>query len=285
MPTVRTDDIDTYYERRGDGPAIVFVHASMLDHSLWDAQVEALSDDYTTVVYDVRGHGMTGGSSAARYSVARYADDLRALLTALELDRPVVCGLSMGAMVAQTYAAQYPEDVSGVILAEPFTAPFVGAGDWLLRRVVLNALVLPVRLFGLERVERANVWLTERFAPGSGGDYDNVQRLRDSGPSMATAEFAKVAKSMARFHEESVDLSAIRAPSLVLFGEHGLPAVKAHVARLAASLSDVDVDEVPGAGHACNLDDPEYFTASVRRFLEAVSRPTEDTEVDADPSE
>ena len=267
MPTVRTDDVETYYERRGDGPPVVFVHAAIMDHSMWDRQVDALCDDYTTVAYDVRGHGRTGGSARREYSMDRYAEDLDALLRELDLDQPVLCGLSMGGMVAQTYAATHPGRVAGVVLADTFTPRILTRGEWF-RRVVLNALIPPVRVLGYERIEKANVRLTERLFGGVSGDYGTIEQLREGGPKMATDEFAKVIRSMTRFHEATVDLSAIAAPTLVLYGENELPFVKRHAAELAAHLPDVDVDEVPDAGHASNLDNPEYFTAAVRDFLE-----------------
>ncbi|SDM73953.1 Pimeloyl-ACP methyl ester carboxylesterase [Halogranum gelatinilyticum] len=267
MPFVQTGDSRTYYEQRGDGPPVVFVHAAILDHSLWDAQAEALADEYTTVVYDLRGHGRTGGSTREQYAVELLADDLHALVTGLGLDRPVVCGLSLGGLVAQSYAARYPDDLSGLVLADTFTPPILSRGEWFLRRVVLNALVYPVRLVGYERVEKANVWLTERVFRGSGGDYEQIEQLRATGPKMTTDEFAKVIHSMTRFHEERVDLAAIAVPTLVLYGEHELPFVRHHAAELAARLRDVAVDVIPDAGHASNLDAPDEFTDTVRRFL------------------
>jgi pimeloyl-ACP methyl ester carboxylesterase len=267
MPFVQTGDIRTYYECRGDGPPVVFVHAAILDHSLWDAQAEALADEYTTVVYDLRGHGRTGGSSLSTYTVELLADDLHALVTALGLARPVVCGLSLGGLVAQSYAARYPDELSALVLADTFTPPILARGEWVLRRVVLNALVYPVRLVGYERVEKANVWLTERLFRGSGGDYERIEMLRATGPRMTTDEFAKVIRSMTRFHEERVDLAAVGVPTLVLYGEHDLPFVKHHAAELAARLRDVTVEIVSDAGHASNLDAPDDFTDAVRRFL------------------
>lgn len=267
---VRTNGITTYYERRGEGPPLVFVHASIVDHSMWDAQVAALSDDYTTVVYDLRGHGRTGGSTESAYTPALFARDLEALVTALDLDRPVLCGLSLGGMVALEYAATWPDRLSGLVLADAFTPTIRTRGEWVLRRIVLPALVHPVRLVGYERVEKANVWLTERLFSGSSGDYGAVERLRETGPKMTTDEFAKVVRSMATAHEAPVDLAAIDVPTLVLYGENDLPFVRRHAAALAARLPDVEVDEVPGAGHASNLDDPEYFTTAVRAFLTRV---------------
>jgi pimeloyl-ACP methyl ester carboxylesterase len=267
MPAVRTNDVRTYYERRGDGPPVVFVHASVLDHAMWDRQAAALDDDYETIVYDLRGHGRTGGSSVPEYTVALLVEDLHALLAELDVDRPVLCGLSLGGTVAMAYAASYPDRVAGLILADAFLPRILTRGEWFLRRVVLNALIPPVRVVGYERVEEANVWLTKRLF-GVGGDYERVERLRRTGPKMATDEFGKVIRLMTWSRGESVDLSAIEAPTLVLYGENELPFVKVHAAELAANLADVAVDRIPGAGHASNLDDPDSFDAAVRAFLD-----------------
>ncbi|WP_458204909.1 alpha/beta fold hydrolase [Haladaptatus sp. NG-SE-30] len=277
MPTVRTNDIDTYYEQRGDGPPLVFVHASILDHSMWNQQVDALSEHYTTIVYDLRGHGRTGGSTESEYSMNLYAEDLHALITALELDRPILCGLSMGGTVALTYAARFPDRIAGLILAETFTPEILTRGEWFLFQIVYRAIVPSVRLVGYERIEKVNMWLTERFFSGSSGDYENVERLRETGPKMTTDEFVKVIRSMMRSHEMPLEPSAVTVPTLVLYGENELPFIKCHAAELAAHISDVEVDEVPDAGHASNLDNPDYFTTAVRTFLARSTRPDEPT--------
>lgn len=272
MPTLQTNGVETYYERRGEGPSVVFVHASVLDHSQWDGQVAALADDYTTVAYDVRGHGRTGGSAAESYSIGLFAEDLHALVEGLDLDRPVVCGHSMGGLVAQRYAATYPDEVGGLVLADTWTPPILGVDDWFVRRLMLNAAVLPARLFGYERVERAHVWLYERLFAGSSGQYGRIVDLREGMAPMATDEFVKVIRATTGDHESSIDLPTIPVPSLVLFGADDLPFVKRHAAELAARIPSASVTEVPRAGHASNLDNPEFFTATLREFLATLRR-------------
>ena len=268
MPTVRTNDIETYYERRGEGPPIVFVHAAVLDGRQWAPQVEALCDEYTTFVYDVRGHGRTGGSARDAYSIALLADDLGAFLDAAGVERPVLCGLSMGGCIAQTYAAAHPERLAGLVLADTFTPELFDRAEWVQRSLLLRAAVPPVRLVGYERVERALVWLHERLSgPGVSGDYGQIQRLRATGPKMTTDEFAKVVRAVATFHETDVDLASITVPTLVLYGENTPPFLRRHAPKLRDELPDATVEVVPGGGHASNLDNPEFFTRALRQFV------------------
>lgn len=270
MPTVRTNDIETYYERRGEGPPVVFVHGAIVDHSQWDPQVEALSDEYTTITYDMRGHGRTGGSARGTYSMDLFADDLDALLDALGVDAAVVCGLSMGGCIAQVYAARRPDRVAGLVLADTFSPETLSLGERLQRSVLLRATIPPARLFGYERVERAMVWLQERIAgEGVSGDYERIERIRETGPKLTTDEFAKVIRAVARYHRAEVQFPAISAPTLVLYGEHETPFMRRQAAHLGTLVAGATVAAVPDGGHASNLDNPDFFTGAVRELLEA----------------
>ena len=268
MPTVQTNDIQTYYEEQGDGPPVLFVHGAVLDHGQWDPQVDALSDEYRTIAYDVRGHGRTGGSERDAYSIDLFADDLNAFITALDLEKPVICGLSTGGCIAQVYAARYPETLSGLVLADTFTPEILNWREWLQRSVLLRATIPPVRFVGYERVEKAMVWLQERVQGEEvSGDYEKVEHLRAAGPKMETVEFAKVIRAVVRFPETKLDLSAIAVPTLVLYGEHEPGFIKRHVPVLERGIPNATVREVPGAGHTSNLDNPEFFTSALREFL------------------
>jgi len=269
MPTVQTNDIETYYEVRGSGPPVVFVHGAIVDLTQWEPQLDALSDEYTTIAYDVRGHGRTGGSNRETYSMDLFADDLAALIAALDLDTPVVCGLSLGGCIAQVYADRYPDGLSGLILADTFGPTPLSSGERVQRRF-LRATIPFVRLFGYERVERVMVWFQERLSKGVSGEYENIEAIRESGPTMASPEFAKVIRALASFDETPVGYWAISVPTLILYGEHEARFIRQHAPALADSITGASVREVPDAGHASNLDNPEFFTDALRVFLEAV---------------
>lgn len=170
------------------------------------------------------------------------------------------------------YAATHPDRLAGLVLADTFGPELLNRRDWLQRSAMLRATVLPVRLVGYQRVEKALVWLQERFQEGVSGDYERIERLRTEGPKMETDEFAKVVRAVASFHETEIDLSAIAVPTLVLYGEHEPVFIRRYVPKLAGEIPDAAVREVPGAGHASNLDNPEFFTTALREFLAGLDR-------------
>lgn len=267
MPTVQTGDVETYYERRGDGPPVVFVHGALSDHAATNRQLAAFSDEYTAFAYDLRGHGRTPNPHDAPYSVDLLADDLHAFVTALGLDRPVVCGVSMGGMVAQVYASRYPDGLGALVLADTFSPTFVSRRDRVERTVLLDALVGLVRFVGYDRARGAVTWLGRQLE----GDATTSLRA-DAFPPMRTAAAANSLRAVAAFHEVDVDLAAIGVPTLILYGEHESSLIRRHVPTLAAAISDASIRVVPDAGHASPWDNPEFFNDAVRAFLAEAPR-------------
>lgn len=265
--TVATNGVETYYERRGDGPPVVFVHAAVTNAELWTPQVEALAGEYTTVTYDLRGHGRTGPSVVDAYTVDLYVDDLQALLSALDVERPVLVGLSLGGLVAQTYAARNPERVAGLVLVDTFTPDLDRLAERL-QLAALRATVLPVRLFGIERVQAAQAWLHERANPGASGDYGSIAAVQAAAPLPTDAEFAKVMRCLSAFRGADVDHAAIDVPTAVLYGERVPGFLRRQAELLAAMIPGASLTAVPGGGHASTLDDPAFVTERVREVAD-----------------
>ena len=108
MPSIRVNGLDHYYEQAGEGPALVLVHGAFVDSRLWDPQVERFAAHYQVLRYDLRGHGRTGPSALSPYAIDTFAGDLAGLLDALDIQSPVLCGLSLGGMIAQAFAVRHP---------------------------------------------------------------------------------------------------------------------------------------------------------------------------------
>ena len=269
MATVRTNDIETFYEQRGDGPPILFIHGALSDRTAADGQLEAFSDAYTAVAYDLRGHGETTNPHDASYSIDLLAEDLHEFIDARGLDRPVLCGVSMGGMIAQAYASRYPDRLSGLVLADTFTPAFVSQRDRIERTVLMNSVMGLVRLVGYGRSKALLMWFGRKLE----GDATTSLRV-EAFPEMETVAAVNAFRAVASFHETDIDFASITVPTLVLYGEHESSVISRHAPRLTAEIPDATVREVPNAGHAPPWDNPEFFDGAIREFLARIARST-----------
>ncbi|MDR3508682.1 MAG: alpha/beta hydrolase [Caulobacteraceae bacterium] len=117
MPFTRIGDLDVYYERKGEGPPLLFIsgtggdlreHPNVLDGPF--------PKSFEVLAYDQRGLGQTSKPDRP-YSMADYADDAAALLDVVGWDRARVVGVSFGGMVAQELVLRHPRRVERLILA------------------------------------------------------------------------------------------------------------------------------------------------------------------------
>jgi len=135
-----------FVSEHGSGVPIVFIHGFAGNSRTWLPQVRVFQKKFRVMLYDLRGHGRTGGSEIDRYTAELYADDLAQVLDERGIESAHICSLSMGAIVAQAFAAKYLEKVRTLTLAGGFyTIP------WYFKAVmnVLNRTltkVLPPRI-------------------------------------------------------------------------------------------------------------------------------------------
>jgi pimeloyl-ACP methyl ester carboxylesterase len=261
MPLVQTNDITTYYEIVGEGEPIVFVHGAGGSHDNWHPQVKYYSDRFRVMTYDVRGHGKSGGSDR-KYSCALFADDLHALLTALEIEKPVLCGLSLGGMTAQEYAVKYQSNLAGLVLADTAVATALTLSDKLQKWMFPASLVK---------------WYIRRktpedYARWSFGYFEMKEEVREyliqEQLKMDQTEFIKLMDAIYGF--KLLDLSSIKVPTLVVLGENERKAVFPHADKMIELIEDSKKVIIPDAGHASNLENPDDFNRILDEFLEHV---------------
>ena len=117
MATVTVNDISIRYEDSGgDGPAVLFSHGFMMDHTMFNAQVEALSGDYRCIRWDERGFGDTPATGPFTYWDS--ADDAIAVLDACGVDQAVFIGMSQGGFLSIRAALAHPDRVNALVLID-----------------------------------------------------------------------------------------------------------------------------------------------------------------------
>lgn len=272
MPVVETNGVRTYHETDGEGPPVVFLHGAFSDHRTWAERARPLADDHRVVVYDLRGHGRTGGSDLASYSMDTYVADLHALVSELDLDAPVLVGLSMGGMIAGRYAATHADALSGLVTVGAITSDTHTFPEWVERRLWLPTVDRLASTFGGGRVmpvvQRVNDLKRDQ---GESGDLEEKARIEEDHaadyPDVSDAESEKVRNVLMHWAADSTDYARISVPTLVMYGERETDLMARHARTLAETVPDGRVREIPGAGHNSHVDNPEFVRDELRDFL------------------
>jgi 3-oxoadipate enol-lactonase len=265
MPICRLNEIDVYFERTGFGPPLLFISGTGGDLRLKPNVFNGpLPQAFDTISYDQRGLGRTSKPDRP-YTMERYANDAAALLTALNVRRALVFGVSFGGMVAQELALRHPDRVKAMVLA--CTSPG-GAGG----------TSYPLhQLTGMTRAEIARHMIpisdTRRDAAWTAANPEEHKTLIELGAQDPYAEEMDRAMGARRQlearagHDTWDRLGAIRCPVFVAGGKFDGIAKPEIQTRMAQRISGARLQMFEG-GHLFLLQDRTAFPA-ISEFLSA----------------
>jgi N-formylmaleamate deformylase len=248
-----------YVRTGGDKPPVVLLHGLIANGACWTPLAQALEDNYDVIMPDARGHGKSGAPDQG-YSYDNLAEDVVSLIDALELDKPVVLGHSMGGMTAAVVASRNPKRLRGVILADPtFLTPQR-------QREVYESDVADQHRKILERPRE---------------DYLAEVRGRHSRRSSEVMERFAQARFMTSIHAFDIltppnpDYAKLvrtfNVPSLLVVGDVGAVVTLEMAAELAGINPCLKVVQIEGAGHGLPYDQPDRFSTVVQTFLQQLS--------------
>src|SRR5215471_15961428 len=115
MPMIHANGCDFYYEQRGHGRDLVFIHGEIHGMEYWDQQIADFSRDHRCLVYNRRGHAKTGWTDYG-FSLHNQTRDLEQLIGRLGIVQPVFIALAFGTTIAANYAIRNPGRVRGIVL-------------------------------------------------------------------------------------------------------------------------------------------------------------------------
>lgn len=115
MPTVEVGDVNIYYEVHGKGEALVLIMGLGGSSAWWFQQVPVFSREFRVIAFDNRGTGQSDKPDVS-YTMDMMAGDLNGVLEAIDVDAAHIFGVSMGGMIAQHFALNYPQKVASLIL-------------------------------------------------------------------------------------------------------------------------------------------------------------------------
>ncbi len=266
MPTINVNDINLYYEVHGQGEPLVLIHGMTLDCTAWEPQLADFCKQYQVIVFDNRGVGRSDAPNGD-YSTDSMTKDTVALLDALKIDSAHVIGVSMGGMIAQKLAIQYPQRVKSLILVSS-TAKMPPFGKHVMQ-VWLRMLEEKVESETILREQLS--WLfTERFFEDP-VQIDAVVKTVLNHPHAQPVNGFKGQIAALLEHDTSAQLNQIPVSTLVLAGkEEKVLSLKSFEA-LSAGIPKSQLSLLEGGGHSFFMEIPKSFNRAVLAFLKQVT--------------
>jgi pimeloyl-ACP methyl ester carboxylesterase len=111
---IKINGLETFYQQIGEGDALILLHGGGLTSSIWPPHQPILAEQFHVFTPDLWGHGRMNNPSGV-FSYQMIADDLLAFIKALKLEKPFVCGWSMGEGVMLEFAMKFPDEVQALV--------------------------------------------------------------------------------------------------------------------------------------------------------------------------
>jgi 3-oxoadipate enol-lactonase len=264
MPTIDINDTTIHYERSGSGPAVLFVHGMCGDAEAWADQARRLSDRYTCVRYDRRGHTRSA-RGAATITDALHADDAAALIEALHLAPCLLVGSSGGAAIGVDVALRHGHLLRGAVFSEPPLVCIDRPAGQALIDDISGAVHAGIAAGGLSAAIDAFFSLV---CPGLWSMIDETRRDR----YRANAEIGLTDLRSPSLDVTAAELATIAVPVLVLAGTTSHPSLRTFAHRLAETLPDARFVELADCGHVTYAEQPDAFAGAVSTFAAALDR-------------
>jgi len=263
MPTARVNDVELYYELHGpeDAEVLVLSNGVLMSTASWAAQLPALSKHYRVLLYDCRGMWQSEHPQGP-YSMEMHADDLAALLRALDIERAHIAGISYGGEISLIFGVKYPEQTRSLVIAssvshiEPLLDGFIQG--WIAATRARD----PEMLFQV----------TYPLNFSEGWIATNADALKAARKRYKDLDFNAFLELLICFSELNIteELHSIKAPTLVICGEADLLKPRKYAEIIANEIAGAELVLIPDAGHAVCWEQPMLFNELILGFLRRV---------------
>ncbi len=263
MQFAHINDIALHYQTIG-GPAgrpvIVFANSLGTDFRIWRDVIVRLAGDFPIVTYDKRGHGLSD-VGAAPDSIETHVDDLAGLLDHLAVRDAIICGLSVGGLIAQGLYQRRPDLVHALILCD--TAHKIGTPE------IWNSRIAAIEANGIDSIADAILerWFTPAFRSQQALALAGYRNMLIRQP---VAGYTGLCAAI-RDADYTQAASRITVPTICIVGDQDGSTPPDLVLSMARLIPGARYEVIKDAGHIPCVEQPEMLTEILRAFIDSLS--------------
>ena len=258
MKFIKINGLSIHFSDTGspDGAVLVFINSLGTDFRVWERVSREFESRFRVIQYDKRGHGLSDAPPAP-YVLQDHIDDLSVLLETLNVRKSVVCGVSVGGLIAQGYCVQHADRVEALVLCN--TAARIGTDE------LWNNRIKQVEDQGIEAIAESVLerWFTTETLARNDAELSGrrnmlvrttVDGYAGTGAAIRDTDFSNVTASIA-------------VPSLVVVGEEDGATPPEVVRGLADLITGSRFEVIEGAGHLPMVEQPGVLVGHMTSFF------------------
>ena len=240
---------------------IVFIHGVGLDQKMWAPQINYFRD-YSTITYDLLGHGKTPFKKE-EIKMEDYVDQLLSLTEFLKIDKFHLVGFSIGSLIALNFAANFQKKLNSLTLIATTYKRNEKQRQEVIDRVNLAKLNKPISKLALKR------WFTDEYIKNNPNVYQEFMKiLTKDGEDQKN--FIKAYELFA-YYEDDIDIiKKIKTKTLVMTGSIDPGSTPEMSKKLSNDLINSSFIEINNGKHLCSIECSDDVNINIKKFIENV---------------
>jgi 3-oxoadipate enol-lactonase len=250
--------IQVNYKVTGEGPWIILSHPVSANMEIWEPQIKALAEKFSVLQYDIRGHGETDATPGP-YPMVQLVDDAAHLLAYLGIEKAHWIGTSLGGMIGQAFAIQYPDKVDRIVLANTTCQAAANA------KALWGERASQAETHGMVSQIESTVsrWFTKAFIENN---PKVIQKIEDMIRGTSVVGYRGTSNALINFDLTS-QLNKIKSSALVIAGEHDQATAISMSEKIVSLLPNAKLLVIKNAAHISSAEQWELFNKEVIHFL------------------
>jgi len=252
--------LSVYTSGENKSRPILFIHGFPYDHNMWISQIEELSRDYFCVSYDIRGLGESPAGDG-QFTMESFVDDLEIVIDELKLDKPVLCGLSMGGYISLRALERMQEKFSAAILCD--TRSEADNNEGKLKRAA-----------GIKRINKEGLapFVKDFITNCFGEDFkqnkkEEFQKIIDKSSLFDPFGVKGGLLAMLSRSDTTASLGKTNIPTLIICGEQDVLTPPPVMKDMFHKINKAEFVEIQKAGHMTPIENPREVNKAIKDFL------------------
>ncbi len=258
---------DLHIRHRGDPSLtpVIFLHGFPVFSGMWDPLVDLLEHNIYAILVDLSGMGKSPARKNCPATIDHHADDIMAIIENEKLDKPILCGFSMGGYITLRFAEKYPDAFRALILCDTKSESDNDAG-----RIKRSDLIGMIEQKGLAEFFKAfslPLFSKESYA----NQPERIEDLLSNSSKVEPRGISDALLAMAARTDTSAVLGKLSVPVQFLVGSDDTLTTPDTMSKMNEICKNSNLKIIEGAGHMAPFENPEAVADIFRTFISTLT--------------